>query len=156
MSNKRITMKTLDSLAQTLNLLTGNPLEPCIQRAPGDTGPLKWLVGNHHVGRSATGVELLRVANEGGATNTVNWAPNVPGMYMWLHGAIHGVRLARARDVSFNEATETYLRIVDGADLKELKGARDVLARIADDMGQGRTRRKIASRMRDLLLGVTR
>ena len=64
--NERITEKQLRSLVAYINDITGSPQEPYSKNSEGN---FKANIGNYHLDFAYGGVNLSRMANDGGGIN---------------------------------------------------------------------------------------
>ena len=90
---ERITRKQLETAVDTLNEMTGSPLEPYTNR--GD----KWVanVGNFHISGAYGGFCLHRMANEGGGVHDVFYCGHVPARELFglIRAYRQGIQLMR-------------------------------------------------------------
>ena len=63
---KRITMAMLETLADTINNETGNPLKPWVKDSDDK---YKACIGNHHISYAYGGACLHRMSNESGGVS---------------------------------------------------------------------------------------
>ena len=82
----RITRKQLETAVDTLNEMTGSPLEPYSK--VGD----KWVanVGNYHISGAYGGFSLHRMVNDGGGVKDIFYCGHVPARE--LFGLIRAYR----------------------------------------------------------------
>jgi hypothetical protein len=91
---QRISIKQLEAQCEHLTRLTDSPLEPYTRK----DGKFTANIGNYHLSQAYGGVELHRMATDGGGASTPAWHGYVPKReaHERLGAFINGIYAAKA------------------------------------------------------------
>lgn len=98
----RITTADLDCIVERINKIAGMPADP--YSPPDDSGRMRANPGNFHLQWAYGGVQLCRMANDGGGTSNITGRMTRREMYHVLHayrdGLWLGLELGARREVT--------------------------------------------------------